>query len=77
MHGWRSATGESIPQPLAMDDGVWPSEFQNPEWYYAGRIDRANWGLAGWEDPMNANVEFRRGDFYDLKDLRPGQPTGD
>jgi NifB/MoaA-like Fe-S oxidoreductase len=51
-----------------MDDGVWPIEFQNPEFYTrAGSIGQ--WGLAGWEDPMNPDVEFRRGDFYDLKDL--------
>ena len=68
IHGWRSATGESVPQPITLDDGVWPVEFQNPLFYTrAGSIGQ--WGLAGWEDPMNANVEFRRGDFYDLKDL--------
>ena len=51
---------------MTLDDGVWPEEFQNAEWYRrAGSIGR--WGLLGWEDPMNPNVEFRRGDFYDLK----------
>jgi hypothetical protein len=66
--GWRSAAGECIPQAITLDDGVWPIEFQNPEFYTrAGSI--GHWGLAGWEDPMNAKVEFRRGDFYDLKDL--------
>jgi len=66
VHGWRSAEGGSIPRPVTLDDGVWPEEFQNAEWYRrAGSIGR--WGLLGWEDPMNPNVEFRRGDFYDLK----------
>jgi glycosidase len=73
VHGWRSATGESIPQPVTMDDGVWPQEFQNFEWYTrAGSIE--NWGVAGWEDPMNPNVEFRRGDFFDLKDWELEKP---
>ena len=68
VHGWRSAKGESIPKPVTTEDGVWPVEFQNPEFYTrAGEI--GHWGLANWEDPMNPNVEFRRGDFYDLKDL--------
>jgi glycosidase len=73
VHGWRSATGKSIPQPLAIDDGVWPQEFQNFEWYTrAGSIE--HWGIAGWEDPMNPNVEFRRGDFFDLKDWELEKP---
>ncbi len=66
-------TGESIPQPQAIDDGVWPQEFQNFEWYTrAGSIE--NWGIAAWEDPMNPNVEFRRGDFFDLKDWELEKP---
>ncbi|WP_413162218.1 alpha-amylase family glycosyl hydrolase [Capilliphycus salinus ALCB114379] len=68
VHGWRSHKGDSISQPANPDDGVWPDEFQNLDWYTrAGEI--GNWGTSSWEDPMNANVEFRRGDFYDLKDL--------
>jgi glycosidase len=68
IHGWRSSKGESIPQPVTEDDGVWPVEFQDPEFYTrSGSI--GHWGLEYWEDPMNPYVEFRRGDFYDLKDL--------
>jgi len=67
-HGWRSSQGKSIPEPKSIDDGIWPKEFQNLDFYTrAGMIGR--WGLESWEDPMNPNVEFRRGDFYDLKDL--------
>ena len=67
VHGWRSATGESIPEPQAIDDGVWPQELQNLAWYTrAGSIE--NWGIAAWEDPQSPDVEFRRGDFFDLKD---------
>jgi glycosidase len=68
MHGWRSSTGESIPKPLTIDDGVWPQEFQNPAWYTrAGSISR--WGTESWEDPQSPYVEYRRGDFFDLKDM--------
>ena len=67
VHGWRSASGESIAQPQAVDDGVWPQELQDFEWYTrAGSIE--NWGIAAWEDPQSPHVEFRRGDFFDLKD---------
>jgi glycosidase len=67
VHGWRSKNSLSIPKPKDIDDGVWPIELQNFDWYTrAGSIE--NWGVAGWEDPMNPNVEFRRGDFFDLKD---------
>ncbi|MBF2002427.1 MAG: alpha-amylase [Synechococcales cyanobacterium M58_A2018_015] len=68
IHGWRSAKGESIPMPLSTDDGVFPIEFQNPDWYNrAGMITR--WEVKGWEDPMNPYVEFRRGDFFELRDF--------
>ena len=68
LHGWRSGTGESIPKALSMDDGVWPEEFQNPDWYTrAGSI--GHWGTESWEDPQSPDVEFRRGDFFDLKDM--------
>ena len=67
VHGWRSARGESIPQPIDLNDGVWPQELQNFDWYTrSGSIE--NWSIASWEDPMNPNVEFRRGDFFDMKD---------
>ncbi|MFN8378946.1 MAG: alpha-amylase family glycosyl hydrolase [Anaerolineae bacterium] len=32
-----------------------------------------DWGLASWEDPMSPDVQFRRGDFFDLKKLGPGK----
>jgi glycosidase len=68
LHGWRSSNAESIAEPLTMDDGVWPQEFQNPDWYTrAGSISQ--WGTAPWEDPQSPDVEFRRGDFFDLKDM--------
>ncbi len=68
VHGWRSARGESLPRIDTLDDGVWPREFQDLEWYTrAGRIGR--WDPAPWEDPLHPDNEFRRGDFFDLKDI--------
>ncbi len=68
VHGRRSSTGASIPTITRLDDGVWPKEFQNLEYYTrAGQIGR--WDPEPWEDPLSPDNEFRRGDFFDLKDL--------
>jgi glycosidase len=67
-HAWRSRAGAPTRHITDVDDAVFPRQFQNPEWYTrAGMI--MNWDPAGWEDPLNPNVEFRRGDFFDLKDF--------
>ena len=66
---WRSATGTSIANITGIEDGVWPQEFQNGDFYTrAGEIGQ--WDPAPWEDPLDPRNEFRRGDFFDLKDLR-------
>src|SRR5258706_2789098 len=66
MKGWRTRTGECVEQCEDLEDGVWPVEFQNPDWYSrAGTIEH-------WDDPgkeLAADAEFRRGDFGNLKDL--------
>ena len=68
IHGWHSASGPSTSQIQSVDDGVWPEEFQQLDWYTrAGRI--GNWDPAGWEDPMSPDTEFRRGDFFSLKNI--------
>ncbi|HUN08637.1 MAG TPA: alpha-amylase family glycosyl hydrolase [Aggregatilineales bacterium] len=68
VHGWRSAEGKPIQQIESLEDGVWPREFQNLEWYTrAGAIE--SWDPAEWEDPLDPRNQFRRGDFFDLKDL--------
>ncbi len=66
--GWRSKEGKQIDRIIEADDGVWPKEFQNLEWYTrAGQIGR--WDPEPWEDPLHPDCEFRRGDFSSLKDL--------
>ncbi len=68
VHGWRSATGQSIRGIGGIADGVWPREFQELAWYTrAGQI--GTFDPAPGEDPLDPNAEFRRGDFFDLKDL--------
>ncbi len=70
--GWRSRTGAPVPNIQSLDDGVWPGEFQNTDWYTrAGQIGR--WDPEPWEDPLSPDNEFRRGDFFDLKDLNQGR----
>jgi glycosidase len=67
-YGWRSGSGVSTQSILGAEDGVWPQEFQNVDWYTrAGKIGK--WDPEPWEDPMHPDNEFRRGDFFDLKDL--------
>lgn len=67
-HGWRSATGSSIQTIVSIDDGVWPKELQNFDLYTrAGKIGK--WDPESWEDPLHPDNEFRRGDFFSLKDL--------
>lgn len=69
VHSWRSAAGAPVQAPAGTDDGVWPAEFQDREWYTrAGKI--GSWDPAGWENPLHPDTEFRRGDFFDLKDLK-------
>ncbi|MFZ5986143.1 MAG: alpha-amylase family glycosyl hydrolase [Bacillota bacterium] len=65
---WRSENGHPTDNINSMGDGVWPKDFQKEEWYTrAGRIGK--WDSEPWENPMHKDNEFRRGDFFDLKDL--------
>jgi glycosidase len=68
---WRSGSGQPIDAIAAnrRDDGVWPVDFQNADFYTrAGTIGRFD--PAPWENPLDPRDEFRRGDFFSLKDLR-------
>ncbi|MEZ5354622.1 MAG: alpha-amylase family glycosyl hydrolase [Bryobacteraceae bacterium] len=71
VHGWRDASGNSTGNtapPDSLETGVWPAEFQDLDVYTrAGQIGR--WDTEPWEDPRHPDTEFRRGDFFDLKDL--------
>ena len=67
-HGWRSASGASVPAIADPEDGVWPAEFQRFDWYTrAGQI--GNWALSPFEHRLHPDAEYRRGDFFELKDL--------
>jgi len=72
-HSWRSSSGQPTPQIVSGDDGVYPHEFQDADWYTrAGHI--IHWDPAGWEDPSHPDIEFRRGDFFELKDFNHEHP---
>jgi glycosidase len=69
IRAWRSATGQAVAAIGGRDDGVWPRQFQNAAFYTrAGSIGRFD--PAPWENALDPRDEFRRGDFFDLKDLR-------
>jgi glycosidase len=71
--GWRSEKGLSVASIQTLEDGVWPKEFQNLNWYTrAGQIGK--WDADSWENPLHPDVEFRRGDFFDLKDFNLNPP---
>ena len=66
--GWRSRTGQSAATIGGLEDGAWPKEFQDIDWYTrAGSIGKFD--PEPWEDPLHPDTEFRRGDFFDLKDV--------
>jgi glycosidase len=68
VHSWRSVTGEEAATIGEEADGVWPQEFQALDWYHrAGMIGK--WDHENWEEPLHPENEFRRGDFFDLKDF--------
>ena len=72
VHSWHGANGETIPlEELSasnLEDGIWPEEFQNLNSYTrAGQIGK--WDASPWENPLHPDNEFRRGDFFELKDL--------
>ncbi len=71
--GWRSSQGNPTQAINNLDDGVWPVEFQNLGWYNrAGEI--GSWDPAPGESSLDPNAEFRRGDFFDLKDINHDAP---
>lgn len=67
-HSWRDENGRPTANIHTLNDGVWPREFQNPDWYTrAGQIGK--WDHAPWESALHDANEYRRGDFFELKDL--------
>lgn len=68
VHGWRAKSGASTQHPASIDDGVLPEELQNlAAFTRAGAIGRFD--PEPWEDPLHPLNEFRRGDFFDLKNI--------
>ncbi len=62
---WRDATGApGAAAPLGDDDAVWPVELQRDEYY-----TRAGAGDLGAGDIDDPHAEFRRTDFFGLRDI--------
>lgn len=67
---WLGDEGQPIPgAPQTGAEGVWPSEFQDPDCY-----TRAGKGDLGRGDPDDSNAEFRRSDFMNLRDFQLDYP---
>lgn len=68
VHGWRSQSGASVAQPASPEDGVLPQELRDAGVFTkAGKIGRFD--PEPWEDPLHPLTEFRRGDFFSLKNI--------
>ena len=72
--GWRRNDGTIAPheetlngKPLGPDDGVWPKEFQNPDFY------KRKGYIRNMSSPTP--IEKIDGDFFDLKDLDLNNPA--
>ena len=62
---WRGDTGQPVGNVGGREDGVWPTELQDPECY-----TRAGSGNLGAGDLDDAAAEHKRTDFLSLRDLR-------
>jgi glycosidase len=61
---WRDGLGGRLPEgtpPTEPDQGVWPSEFQNPDAYTRAGGDGGGWGAGGDEEP---EAPYRRADWF-------------
>jgi len=70
--GWRGRQGQVLEAPVDREDGVWPRELQRFD-RFSRRGHIVNFDPTASEDPLSDDVEYRRGDFFDLKDLALGE----
>lgn len=62
---WLNADGNSTPSINTTEEGVWPTELQDP-----ARYTRAGSGNLGAGDLRDDHAEHKRSDFYTLRDMR-------
>ncbi len=67
---WRNQQGDDIAAISGSDEGVWPSELQNPDAY-----TRAGAGSLGAGDIDDPYAEHKRADFITLKDFALDNPA--
>lgn len=60
--GWRAKKGDG--KIAGEEDGVWPLEFQNTDWYWK------KGAIKNWDD----YPEYERGDFFESKSLKTSEP---
>src|SRR5918999_2092157 len=65
----RDAQGQPVAAIQGREDGVWPSEFQDVDYYT--RAGNGNLGAGDINDP---NAEHKRTDFNTLRDFSLGEP---
>ena len=66
---WLGDQGQEIEAIQGADDGVWPAELQDAEAYT--RAGQGDLGAGALDDP---NAEYRRSDFFELRDFRLDNP---
>jgi glycosidase len=66
---WLGNRGQEIPAPQRPEDGVWPTELQDPDSYT--RAGQGDLGAGGLDDP---HAEHKRSDFYELRDFQLDNP---
>jgi glycosidase len=66
---WRGVQGDDIAAIAGDDEGVWPSELQDPDKY--SRCGAGNLGGGSIDDPL---AEHKRTDFITLKDFNLDHP---
>ena len=66
---WLGEQGEQVTNVIDDDDGVWPAELQNPDYY-----TRAGFGDLGGGSVDDPVAEHKRTDFISLRDFRLENP---
>jgi glycosidase len=67
---WLDADDRSVSMPKEPDDGIWPTELQEPDCYQRAGTGQLGPMDADWESP---NAEFRRSDFFTLRTFDPAR----
>ncbi|AFY29062.1 alpha-amylase family glycosyl hydrolase [Cyanobium gracile] len=71
---WRGDHGQPISAINGIEDGVWPQELQDPDYYT--RAGKGSLGGENWNNIDNPDTEYRRTDFDGgCRDFKVGNPN--